>query len=140
EGGWRVPCLLRWPGVLEPGTVSNEVISHTDMLPTLLAAAGEPDIVEKLKAGDQPNGAPFKVYIAGYSLLPFFRGDVKENPRKAFLYWSDDGDLVALRVGPWKCHFQVQHAEGVAAWSTPFVPLRVPQLFNLRSDPLAKGD
>jgi arylsulfatase len=140
EGGWRVPCAIRWPGKIKPGTVSNEVFSHTDMLPTLLAAAGEPDIVEKLKKGHKAGAKTFKVHIDGYNLLPFIEGQARENPRKAFLYWSDDGDLMALRAGNWKCHFMVQNAKGVAAWATPFVPLRVPQLFNLRSDPLEKGD
>ena len=140
EGGWRVPCAIRWPGVLKPGTVSNEVFSHTDMLPTLLAAAGEPDIVEKLKKGHKAGNKTFKVHIDGYNLLPFIKGEVKENPRKGFMYWSDDGDLIGLRAGNWKVHFQVQNAKGVAAWSTPFVPLRVPSLYNLRSDPLEKGD
>jgi len=140
EGGWRVPCAIRWPGVIKPATVSNDIFSHLDMLPTLLAAAGEPDIVEKLKKGHKAGNKTFKVHIDGYNVLPFLRGEVKENPRKGIMYWSDDGDLIALRSGNWKCHFQVQHAEGVAAWSTPFVPLRVPQLFNLRSDPLERGD
>jgi arylsulfatase len=140
EGGWRVPCAIRWPGVIKPATVSNDIFSHLDMLPTLLAAAGEPDIVEKLKKGHKAGNKTFKVHIDGYNVLPFLKGEVKENPRKGIMYWSDDGDLIALRSGNWKCHFQVQHAEGVAAWSTPFVPLRVPQLFNLRSDPLERGD
>jgi arylsulfatase len=140
EGGWRVPCAIRWPGVIKPGTVSNEIFSHTDMLPTLLAVAGEPDIVEKLKKGYGAGNKSFKVHIDGFNLLPFIRGEVKENPRKGFLYWSDDGDLLALRAGNWKCHFMLQNAAGVAAWSTPFMPLRVPSLYNLRSDPLEKGD
>jgi arylsulfatase len=97
EGGWRVPCAIRWPGVIEPGTVSNEIFSHTDMLPTLLAAAGEPDIVEKLKKGHKAGKKTFKVHIDGYNLIPFLRGEVTENPRKAFFYWSDDGDLMAMR-------------------------------------------
>ena len=98
EGGWRVPCAIRWPGVIEPGTVSNEIFSHTDMLPTLAAAAGDPDIVEKLKKGYKSGNKTFKVHIDGYNLLPFLKGEVKENPRKGFIYWSDDGDLMALRV------------------------------------------
>ena len=97
EGGWRVPCAIRWPGVIKPGTVSNEIFSHTDMLPTLVAAAGEPDIVEKLKKGYKAGNKTFKVHIDGYNLLPFLKGEVKENPRKGFFYWSDDGDLMALR-------------------------------------------
>jgi arylsulfatase len=120
--------------------VSNEIISHTDMLPTLLAAAGEPDIVEKLKRGHKAGSKTFKVHIDGYNMLPFLKGEVKENPRKGFIYWSDDGDLIALRWGNWKLQYQVQNAKGVAAWAVPFVPLRTPQLFNLRSDPLEKGE
>jgi arylsulfatase len=139
EGGWRVPCAIRWPGVIKPGTVSNEVFSHMDMLPTLLAAAGEPEIVEKVKKGHKAGNKTFKVHLDGYNLLPFIRGEVKENPRKGIMYWSDDGDLIALRAGNWKCHFMIQNAEGVAAWQIPFVPQRVPQLFNLRSDPFERS-
>jgi arylsulfatase len=140
EGAWRVPCAIRWPGVIKPGTVSNEIFTHQDMLPTLAAAAGEPDIVEKLKKGMTLGNKTFKNHIDGYNLLPFFKGEVKENPRKAYLYWSDDGDLMALRVGNWKAHFLEQRRKGFEVWSEPFVPLRVPKLFNLRSDPFERGD
>jgi arylsulfatase A-like enzyme len=140
EGGWRVPCAIRWPGVIQPGTVSNEVFSHTDMLPTLAAAAGEPDIVEKLKQGHKAGNKTFKVYIDGYNLLPFVRGEMKENPRKGFLYWSDDGDLMALRVNNWKVTFMEQRAHGLGVWREPFVPLRAPKIYNLRSDPFERGD
>ena len=135
EGAWRVPCMIRWPGVIKPGTVSNEIFSHQDMLPTLLAAAGEPDIVAKLKQGYTAGKKTFKVYIDGFNLLPYWKGEVKENPRPGFLYWSDDGDLMALRYGNWKVHFAEQRAEGFDTWQEPFVHLRVPKLFNLRSDP-----
>jgi arylsulfatase len=135
EGGWRVPCMIRWPGVIKPGTVSNDLFSHQDMLPTLLAAAGEPDIVAKLKQGYTAGKKTFKVYIDGFNLLPYWKGEVKENPRPGFLYWSDDGDLMALRYGNWKVHFVEQRAEGFGNWEEPFVHLRVPKLFNLRSDP-----
>jgi arylsulfatase A-like enzyme len=140
EGGWRVPALIRWPGVTKPGTVSNELFSHTDVLPTLLAAAGEPDIVEKLKKGHKAGNKTFKVHIDGYNLLPFLKSDVKESPRKGFMYWSDDGDLMALRVNQWKVHFIEQRAHGLEIWQDPFVPLRLPKLFNLRSDPFERGD
>jgi arylsulfatase A-like enzyme len=140
EGGWRVPTLIRWPGVIKPGTVSNEIFSHTDVLPTLLAAAGEPDIVEKLKKGHKAGNKTFKVYIDGYNLLPFFKGDTKENPRKGFFYWSDDGELMALRVSHWKAHFMEQRAHGLGVWQEPFVSLRVPKIFNLRSDPYERAD
>jgi len=139
EGGWRVPCAIRWPGVIKPGTISNEVFSHTDMLPTLAAAAGEPDIVEKLKKGHKAGGKTFKVYIDGFNLLPLLKGEVKENPRKGFLYWSDDGDLMALRVGNWKVHFMVQHAHGLGVWKKPFESLRAPDIYNLRSDPYERA-
>ncbi len=140
EGGWRVPCAIRWPGVITPGTVSNGMFSHMDMLPTLLAAAGEPDIVEKLKKGHKAGNKTFKVYIDGYNQLPFFKGEVKENPRRGIMYWSDDGDLMALRVDQWKLHFLEQRAKGFEVWLDPFVRLRTPKLFNLRSDPFELGD
>jgi arylsulfatase len=140
EGGWRVPCAIRWPSTIKAGTVSNEVFSHMDMLPTLLAAAGDPGIVEKCKKGHKALNKTFKVHLDGYNLLPLIKGEVKENPRKGIMYWSDDGDLMALRVGDWKCHFMIQHAEGVGAWTNPFVSMRVPQLYHLRSDPFERGD
>ncbi len=140
EGGWRVPCAIRWPGVIKAGTVSNEMFSHTDMLPTLAAVAGEPDIVGKLKKGFKSGKKTFKVQIDGYNLLPFLKGEVKENPRKGFLYWSDDGDLMALRVGNWKVTFLEQRAHGLNVWREPLVPLRAPKMHNLRSDPFERGD
>jgi arylsulfatase A-like enzyme len=140
EGGWRVPCVIRWPGVIEPGTVSNEIFSHTDMLPTLVAAAGDPDIVEKLKKGHKAGNKTFQVHIDGYNLVPFWKGEVKENPRKAFLYWSDDGDLLALRYEQWKVCFSEQRSHGMSVWQDPFTPLRFPKLYNLRSDPFERGD
>ena len=139
EGGWRVPCAIRWPGVIEPGTVSNELFSHTDMLPTLAAAAGDPNVVEKLKKGFKSGKKTFKVHIDGYNLLPFVKGDVKENPRKGFLYWSDDGDLMALRYGNWKCTFMEQRAKGFKVWEEPLVTKRLPDLYNLRTDPFERA-
>src|SRR5262245_12280380 len=140
EGGWRVPCVIRWPGVIAPGTISNDVFSHTDMLPTLLAAAGEPDIVEKLKKGHKAGKKSFHVHIDGYNMLPFVKGVLKDNPLRAFFYWSDDGDLMAVRVDNWKLNFLIQNAHGIAVWQTPFEELRTPLLFNLRSDPFERGD
>ena len=140
EGGWRVPCAIRWPGVIKPGTVSNEIFSHQDMLPTLLAAAGEPDIVEKCKKGYKAGNKTFKVHLDGFNLIPHLKGDVKENPRPGFLYWSDEGDLMALRYGNWKIHFAVQRAEGIDAWQEPLVPLRFPMLVNLRTDPFEEAE
>ena len=140
DGGWRVPCAIRWPGVIKPGTVSNEIFSHQDMLPTLLAAAGEPDIVEKCKKGYKAGNKTFKVHLDGFNLMPYLKGDVKENPRPGFLYWGDEGDLMALRYGNWKIHFNEQRAEGFDAWQEPLVPLRLPKLFNLRTDPFEEAD
>jgi len=139
EGGWRVPCVIRWPGVIKPGTILNEIGSHEDMLPTLLAAAGEPDIVAKVKAGYKAGNKTFKVHLDGYNLLPYLKGETKEWPRKEFLYWSDDGDLMALRYENWKAVFAEQRAGGFKVWSEPLVKLRVPLLFNLRSDPFEKA-
>ena len=140
EGGWRVPCVIRWPGVLKAGAVSNEMFSHTDMLPTLLAAAGEPDIVGKLKQGHKAGNKNFKVHIDGFNMLPFLKGEVKDNPRRAFFYWSDDGDLVAMRFQQWKCHFMEQTAHGLDVWRKPFTELRAPKIFNLRADPFERAD
>jgi len=140
DAGWRVPTLIRWPGVIQPGTVSNEICAHEDMMPTLLAAAGVPDVKEKLLAGYKAGDKTFKVHLDGYNLLPFFKGEVKESPRKEMLYWSDDGGLMALRYGNWKAVFQEQRAESFQVWSEPMVDLRVPKLFNLRSDPFEKAD
>jgi len=141
EAGWRVPTLIRWPGVIKPGSRSNQVFAHEDMMPTLLAAAGVPDVKEKLlkgyTAGDDKS---FKVHLDGYNLLPFFKGEVKESPRKEMLYWSDDGDLMALRYGNWKAVFKEQRAESFQVWSEPMVNLRVPKIFNLRSDPFERAD
>ena len=140
EGAWRVPCAIRWPGVIKPGTVSNEIFSHQDMLPTLVAAAGEPDIAAKLKKGYTAGKKTFKVYIDGFNLLPFWKGEVKENPRPGFLYWGDEGDLMALRYGNWKIHITEQRAEGFKVWQEPFIPLRCPKLVNLRTDPFEEAD
>jgi len=139
EGGWRVPCAIRWPGVIKPGTVSNELFSHQDMLPTLAAAAGEPNIVEKMKTGYQSGDRTFKVHLDGYNLLPFVKGEVDKNPRQGFLYWSDDGDLMALRVGNWKCTFMEQRAHGFKVWEEPFVSKRLPDIYNLRTDPFERA-
>ena len=138
EGGWRVPCAIRWPGVIKPGTVSNEIISHTDMLPTFAAAAGEPNVVEKLKKGYKSGNTTFKVHIDGYNLLPHLKGEAK-NPRQAFLYWSDDGDLMALRYENWKMEFMQQRAHGLGVWEEPLVTLRAPNIYNLRSDPFERA-
>ena len=139
EGGWRVPCAIRWPGVIKPGTVSNEIFSHTDMLPTLAAVAGEPKVVEKLKKGYKAGKKTFKVHIDGYNMLPYIKGEVKENPRQGFLYWSDDGDLMAVRAMNWKVEFAQQRAHGFDVWREPLTSLRAPNLYNLRADPFERA-
>ena len=141
EGAFRVPELIRWPGVIEPGTVSNEIISHTDWLPTLLAAAGSPDVPEKLKQGYQAGEKHFKVHIDGYNFVPYFRREEQKGPRPGFIYFSDDGDLTALRYDNWKIVFAEQRVRGtVAIWMEPFVFLRFPKIFNLRTDPFERAD
>ncbi len=141
EGGYRVPTAIRWPGVIEPGTVDNNVFSHEDMLPTLLAAAGEPDIKEKLLKGNvEAIGREYKVHLDGYNLLPYFKGETEEAPRHEFFYWTDDGDIAALRYNNWKIVFMEQRAHGFDVWQEPFVVLRFPKLLNLRSDPFERAD
>jgi arylsulfatase len=140
EGGWRVPFLMRWPGVIKPGRVINDICSLQDMIPTFAAAAGEPDLVAKVKKGYEADGRTFKVHLDGYNLLPFLKGEQDKSPREGFLYWSDDGELMAIRVGDWKAVFLEQRSKGFDVWREPFSPLRAPKLFNLRSDPFETGD
>lgn len=140
EGGYRVPCLIRWPGVIKPGTIYNSIFAHEDMMPTLLAAASVPDIKEKLLKGYQAGEKTYKVHLDGYNLIPYFKGEAKEAPRKEFLYWNDDGRLVALRYTQWKVVFAEQRGHSFDVWQEPFVDLRVPKLFNLRSDPFERAD
>jgi arylsulfatase A-like enzyme len=141
EGAFRVPLLVRWPGKIPAGVVSTEIVQHHDWLPTFLAMAGEPDIVEKLQKGHQAAGKKFKVHIDGYNLLPFLTGKEKKSPRKGFIYFDDDGNLVALRYDNWKCVFMEQRAKGtMQVWAEPFTPLRLPKLYNLRTDPFERAD
>lgn len=141
EGAFRVPELIRWPGRIPAGAVSNEIVQHHDWLPTFLAAAGEADIVDKLKAGHTVGDRTYKVHIDGYDLLPYLTGEVDKSPRKGMIYFSDDGDLLALRFDNWKCVFMEQRVQGsLQIWAEPFVALRVPKLFNLRTDPYERAD
>ncbi len=141
EGAFRIPMLVRWTGKIPAGVVSNEIVQHHDWLPTFLAMAGEPDIVEKLKKGHHAAGKTFKVHIDGYNLLPYLTGQEKNSPRPGFIYFDDDGNLVALRYDNWKIVFMEQRARGtLAIWAEPFVPLRVPKLYNLRTDPYERAD
>jgi arylsulfatase len=142
EGAFRVPCLVRWPGVVKPGTIVNEIVAHLDWLPTILEAAGDPKIKEKLKKGGvEANGKKFKAYLDGFSLLPFLSGKAKKPERQGFFYFTDDGDLACLRYDNWKVAFLEQRATGtLQIWAEPFVELRVPKIFNLRTDPYERAD
>jgi arylsulfatase len=138
EGGYRVPCAIRWPGVVKPGTVVNEIGSHEDMLATLLAAAGDTTVKEDLLKGRKVGDTTYKVHIDGYNLLPALKGEAAW-PRKEFLYWTDDGSVAALRYGNWKATFLRQDAHGLHVWQEPFTKLRAPILTNLRMDPFEQA-
>jgi arylsulfatase len=139
EGGYRVPTLIRWPGVIEPGTRINNIGSHEDMLPTLLAAAGSGDIKEQLlEGGVRAIDRRYKVHLDGYNLLPALKGEA-DWPRKEFLYWTDDGNLAALRYDQYKVHFLEQRGHGFDVWQEPFVELRLPKLVSLRADPFERA-
>ena len=140
EGAFRVPSFARWPGNFEAGKTLNGITSHQDWLPTLLAAAGEPDVSEKLLEGHQAGDKTFKVHIDGINLLPYLTGKTDACPRNHFYYVNDDGALVALRVGDWKVVFQEQRAKTMQLWAEPFVELRLPKIFNLRRDPFERAD
>jgi arylsulfatase A-like enzyme len=140
EGAYRVPCFVRWPGVFEAGKTINGIVTHQEWLPTLLAAAGEPDVKEKLLEGHQAADKTFKVHIDGYNLLPYLKGETDESPRRFFYYTNDDGQIVALRIQDWKIVFMEQRAKTMQLWAEPFVELRLPKLFNLRRDPFERAD
>jgi arylsulfatase len=141
EGAFRVPQLVRWPRRIPAGVVSNEIVQHHDWLPTFLAAAGEPDIVEKLKSGHAIGDRTYKVHIDGYNLLPYLTGEEDSSPRRGFVYFSDDGDVLGIRFDNWKVVFLEQRVRGtLQIWAEPFVTLRVPKLFNLRTDPFERAD
>jgi arylsulfatase len=141
EGGWRVPAMVRWPGKIKPGSVTNEIVHHMDWLPTFLAAAGVPDIKERLKHGGiRAIGREYKVHLDGYNILPLLTGKTDKSDRKEIFYFSDEGDLTALRYGDWKAVFMEQERkETLRAWIEPWKPLRVPLLFNLRRDPYERA-
>jgi arylsulfatase A-like enzyme len=141
EGGYRVPCMIRWPGKIAPGSVSNEIFSSLDWLPTLMAAIGEPEIKGKLLAGHNAGAKTFKVHLDGYNQLPNLTGQQERGARKEFIYFNDDGDLVALRYENWKFVFEEQRSPGtLQVWAEPFTKLRLPKLFDLRADPFERAD
>ena len=133
-----MPCAIRWPGVIKPGTVSNDIFAHEDMLPTLLAAVGVPDVKEQLLKGMKVGDKTFKVHLDGYNITDALAGK-GPNPRHEFFYFNDDGSLVALRYDNWKMTFQEQRSDGFDVWQEPFVPLRLPRICNLRSDPFEQA-
>ena len=140
EGGWRVPAFVRWPGKIEAGSVANGIVSHQDWLPTILAAAGEPNIKEKLLEGHTIGDMTYNVHIDGFNMLPYFTGEEKESPRESFFYISDDGDVLGIRMGDWKTVLMEQRAHGLQCWAEPFISLRLPKMFNLRRDPFELAD
>ncbi|WP_292522610.1 arylsulfatase [Methyloceanibacter sp.] len=141
EGGWRVPAMVRWPGKIEAGSVSNDIMHHMDWLPTFLAATGQTDVKDKLLDGYEAGGNTYKVHLDGYNFLPFLTGKEDKGPRDEIFYFSDDGDLMALRYHDWKVVFMEQRAPGLLKiWANPFTDLRVPKVFNLRRDPYERAD
>jgi len=142
EGAFRVPLLVRWPGKVAAGSISNEIVQHHDWLPTFLAMAGEPNIVDKLKEGNyKANGKTFKNHIDGFSMLDYITGKTEKSPRNVYFYFSDDGDLIAVRYDNWKVVFMEQRCHGtMQVWAEPFTKLRLPKIFNLRTDPYEFAD
>ncbi|WLD12033.1 arylsulfatase [Planctellipticum variicoloris] len=141
EGAYRVPCMVRWPGKIQPGTVSNQIVSHLDWAPTLVAMAGDPDVTQKLLKGYQAGESSFKVHLDGHNLLPYLTGKTEKSPRQGFIYCNDDQQLTSLRYDNWKMVFLEQRVEGtLRIWAEPFVSLRVPKIFNLRMDPYERAD
>jgi len=140
EGAYRVPAMVRWPGKIKPGSISNDIMSHLDWMPTLMAAAGVDDVKDKLKKGYQAGKKTFKVHLDGYNFLPYLTGQKQKSPREEFFYFSDDGDLTGLRYDNWKVVFAQQRAPGtMLVWGEPYVKTRVPWLFNLRTDPYERA-
>ena len=140
EGGYRVPAFVRWPGTIKPGTQINDVTSLEDLMPTLMAAAGEPDIKTKLLTGYKIGDQTYKVHLDGYNMKPLWKGETDKSPRQEFFYWNDDGNLVGLRFNRWKMVFMEQRAHGFDVWQEPMVTLRLPKLFDLRADPFERAD
>jgi len=141
EGAYRVPAMVKWPGHIKPGSVSNEIVAHLDWLPTLLAMAGDTQVKEKLLRGDQVGGMTYKVHLDGDNLIPYLTGQIQKSPRDSFIYINDDQQVTGLRYDNWKLVFMEQRAPGtMRIWSEPFVTLRIPKIFNLRTDPYERAD
>jgi arylsulfatase A-like enzyme len=139
EGAYRVPFLIRWPGVIKPGTEVNGITAHEDWVPTLGAAAGVSDIKEQLLTGYKAGDSTYKVHLDGYNLMPYLKGETPDDPRREFLYWTDDGELACLRYDKWKLVFMEQRAHGLDVWDEPFWTLRAPKVIDLHSDPFERG-
>jgi arylsulfatase A-like enzyme len=141
EGAFRVPLLVRWPGKIKAGSISNGIVQHHDWLPTFLAMAGDTEVMEKLKKGYKAIGRTYKNHIDGFNLLPYLTGEVTESPRNIYFYFSDDGDMLGIRFDNWKMVFMEQRSKGtLQVWAEPFIRLRIPKLFNLRTDPYEFAD
>jgi arylsulfatase A-like enzyme len=141
EGAFRVPLLVRWPGKIKAGSISNGIVQHHDWLPTFLAMAGDAEVTEKLKKGYKAIGRTYKNHIDGFNLLPYLTGEVKESPRNFYFYFSDDGDMLGIRFDNWKLVFLEQRSKGtLEVWAEPFIRLRLPKIFNLRTDPYEFAD
>lgn len=140
EGGYRVPAMVRWPGKIPAGKVSNGIMSHLDWVPTLMAAVGEKKVVKQLKKGRAFGDKDYKVHLDGYNFLPYLTDEKKSSPRSEFFYFSDDGQLVGVRSGDWKIVYAEQRAKKFDVWREPFVRLRIPKLFHLRRDPYERAD
>ena len=141
EGAYRIPLAVRWPAHIKPGQVSNELVAHHDWLPTLLAVAGDTQVIDKLLKGYKVGDVTYKVHLDGYNLLPYLTGQADKSPRQSFIYINDDQQMTALRYDNWKLVFMEQRMEGTfRVWSEPFVSLRVPKIFNLRTDPYERAD
>ena len=138
EGGYRVPAMVRWPGLVPPRTEINDVFSAEDWATTLVAAAGEPDVKNKLLQGYDAAGKNFKVHLDGYDQRDLLSRK-GPNKRREFFYWTDDGNLAGLRYNNWKAVFMEQKAHGFDVWAQPMIPLRLPSLFNLRTDPFERA-
>ena len=139
EGGMRAPCVVKWPAKIKPGQVSNEIMSGLDWMPTLLAAAGESDVKEKLLTGHQANGKSFRVHLDGYNFLPYMTGQAEKGPRKEIFYFDDDGGLNAVRYEKWKVHFKIQEHHGLDSWKKQYTTLRMPIPMDLRADPFERA-
>ncbi len=141
EGAYRVPCMVRWPGKIDPGTVSNQIVSHLDWLPTLVAMAGDSHVTDELLKGYRVGDMTYKVHLDGFNLVPYLTGETKKSPRESFIYCNDDQQVTGLRYDNWKLVFMEQRAPGtLRIWAEPFVSLRLPKMFNLRTDPYERAD